>query len=198
MLLALLAVPFLVAQALSPRRAILRIEPAAVVLLVCAVGLQLIAAVQPDIAYAAVPTSFLLGTLALTHVAWESSKRRLPAALAALGGTMNLIPITIYGAMPVVRSSREHVSATPIEEPELLSAKHVELDLQLWPNPVSLLADWMPLPWINAVISPGDILLFGAFLVLGVHAARTTSPELQMAPNAANSATDGSSLITAA
>ncbi len=191
MLLLVLAAPFLIAQALSPRRAILRPTPTAIVLVAVGVAFQVLAAMQPFLSRALVPLAFACGTAAFVSVAWTSTRRRMPPLLAGIGAVANLIPISIYGAMPVVRDSRLVVSSTEIDEPDLLSAKHTEIDLDLgWSEPASLLSDWIPLPWLNAVISIGDIFLFLAFLAIGLSAR--ADHRAQAAPNVANSATEGS------
>ena len=105
---------------------------------------------------------------------------------------LNLLPIAFDGAMPVVRDSREVISAQPIDEPELLSAKHTELDLELGlSNPLAWLSDWIPVPGLSAVISIGDVLLAAAFIAIGL-SARADARRVQAAPNAPNNATDGS------
>ena len=194
LLLRVMAAPLLLAQALSPRRSILRPTPAAIGLVAVAVVLQILAATQPDLARVLVPIAFALGTGAIVSVAWMSTGRRLPPTLAGVGAVMNLIPISIYGAMPVVRSSREAISDVAIAEPELLSAKHTEIDLGLGlAQPASLLSDWIAVPSLNAVISVGDIFLFLAFLAIGLSARADQRVErFQPAPNAAKSATEGS------
>ncbi len=192
-----LAAPYLLAQAISPRRAILRVEPASVVLLITAVGIQLAAALDPFVARIAVPVSFFLGTIAITLVAWASSHRRLPTGLALGGGLANLIPISVHGAMPVSISSRELVSTTPSDEPALLSAKHSEAIVELqWVDPSSWLADWIPLTWLNAVVSPGDVALLGALFVLAVHSANVDDAQDHIAPYAENNADAGSFATT--
>ncbi|MGI9606023.1 MAG: DUF5317 family protein [Acidimicrobiales bacterium] len=199
MLLLVLAVPFLVGQALSPRRAILRPTAPAIVLVIAAVILQIVAALEPSAARLLVPSAFAIGTVAVASVVWTSCERATPTAFAALGGLMNVVPIAVYGAMPVITRSREAISSGAIDEPELLGAKHVELDLALsWSEPATLLADWLPVPFLSAVVSPGDILLAAAFLALGVHARRVAKEESQPAPNVPNMAVEGSTSINSA
>lgn len=214
MLVFVLAVPFLVAQALSPHRAILRPTAPAIALVVAGVLLQVIAAIFDPVARLLVPSAFALGAIAVALVAWTSSQRFLSTWLAGLGGLANFIPIAVYGAMPVLVSSRKTISTEVLSEPDLLSAKHIELDIALgWSEPAAVLADWIPLPFLNAVVSIGDVLLIGAFLTLGLNARRVgkeerltmptrvvegeshdiESGDSQPAPYALNNATDGSS-----
>lgn len=182
MYLVVLALPCIVGQLITPRRALLRIRPVAVTLLVVGVLFQVAAALAPATARTLVPLAFAAGLAAFTSVAWTSSRSRTATALAAGGALANLIPITIHGAMPVVVASRERLSAEAIREPLLVSAKHVEVDLDIgWNTPVTLLSDWIPIPSV-AIISFGDVLLAASFIAIGVAVRRQTRSEAIGAP----------------
>lgn len=183
-------VPCLLAQTFCPRHPVLEAPLRAKGLVAAAVAVQLAANAQPELARLLVPAAFLLGTLAITWILWVSSRSRWVAGLAGAGAVANLIPIARYGAMPVRRSSREMVSPNELHESAIIAAKHVDMDVTLsLVDPLQFLTDWIPLPFLDAVISIGDVLIVAAFVGLGLAVRRRLVD--QPAPNAAKRATSG-------
>lgn len=118
-----------------------------------------------------VPMAFAFGTLALVRVLARSSRSVVVPALGGLGALANLVPIAVHGAMPVRSGARRILSDIPASEPALLATKHREVDA----SPVMWLADHIPVavPGLAAVVSPGDLVLVVAFVVLGLDQRRT-------------------------
>lgn len=185
----ILLFPGVVVAATSGGRSI-RAGSAAHLLVVVAAALQVAAHYAPTMARLAVPGAFALGTIALTLIVWATTRSRVISAAAALGAAANLLPIAVRGAMPVSAASRSMLNGQPFSEPGAVSAKHVEMSFSPFDDPVSALADWIPVPLVDAVASPGDVLLLVALVGLGLTAR-------QQVPNVAKSATPGSSFWTA-
>lgn len=164
-------VPFAIAH-LVAGRAVLLLSPIARRMVVVAVACQLSAVVAaPGVIRVVVPCSFALGAVALSLVLWQSSRDLVVTSMGAVGAVLNFIPIAAFGAMPVLKRSRAVVSEQALIEPSLISAKHIEVESLTFP--LGLAADWIPLPVITGVISPGDVLLLGAILLLGVRSRRS-------------------------
>jgi len=170
LIFATLLAPCFAAQTLNPREPVLRSTAASTGLVLLAVAVQLFGNFQPSTSRFCVPGAFVLGLIAIIWIMWQSTRSPLVASLAGLGALANTVPILVYGAMPVRRASRESFSASELHEAAAVSAKHVEMDLTLTlSDPISLLCDWIPLPFASAVISIGDIAIVLAFVGLGLN-----------------------------
>lgn len=178
MVVVLLAAPCLLAQLIYPQKPLLRATPRAIVAVITAALVLLSASRLPGLSRVLVPSAFLLGGLALTSVAWTSSRSRIATGLAATGALCNLIPIAILGAMPVVVRSRSVVAAEPIVESTWVSAKHQELRLASFGDYVlGAFGDWIPLPGLGAVVSMGDIVLIAALVAIGLSHRSQARPQ---------------------
>jgi len=166
-------------------RKLLDVPADAVALVAVAVACQLAVTAAPiGSSRVLVPLSFALGAMALCRVLWTSSHDRLLTTIGGIGAVLNLLPIAVYGAMPVVAASRAMVESAPIVEPTLVAAKHVEVDSVAFP--IGLAADWLPVPGLDAVASPGDVLLLVALVMLAIR-RRTASDDDQVVQGVAQS-----------
>jgi len=175
---AVFAVPCLVAQIISAGRPVLRPDARSLALVACAVLCQLAVPIVPGWARILLPLSFGLGTLAMIRIVWNSSRQIAPTIFAGTGALFNLAPIAWFGSMPVHSAGRARIQSTPLVEPDLIAAKHVDMDFTVhWTNPISLLTDWIAIPAFNAMVSLGDLLLVIAFFLLGAMAHLRPSAE---------------------
>lgn len=104
----------------------------------------------------------ILGSITVVAV-FLTLNRRLPGTtIAALGLLMNVLVIGINGAMPVSEDAARTIGA---EEGALRSPgiKHERMDDD---TRLSFLADIIPIPVIDSVISPGDVVLALGLVVL--------------------------------
>jgi hypothetical protein len=120
-----------------------------------------------------VASSFMCGTIGLVRVVRATSGSRLLGSLAGAGGLANIVPIAVYGAMPVSAAARERLSPVAIAEPSMFDVKHTEVVASAG---VARLGDVVPIPAIGAVVSVGDVVLLVTFVIVGVHSYWRVSP----------------------
>ena len=172
----MLCVPVLIVQAVAGRKPLLVVSPIASLCVLAAVLLQIAGAIEPTAARTLVPASFALGACAAAWTAWLSSRSAAATGLITIGCVANLVPIAVYGAMPVAPGALAQLGATHSPEPSLLSAKHAgarDLD-----GLMHLLSDSIAVPAVGAVVSLGDVIIVAAFAVIGAtHRWSSTNTE---------------------
>lgn len=171
MLLAVsMTVPFAVGHAIAGRKLLVVPRDAAALVAVAVLCQLAVTGLPLGSSRLLLPVSFALGAAALHRVLATSSRDRSVTWTGTLGAALNLLPIAVHGAMPVAAKSRSMVATDQLMEPALIAAKHMEVEQLSFP--VGLAADWIPLPGLGAVVSPGDVLLIAAIVMLGLRRRR--------------------------
>ncbi len=159
-----------------PTAARVGLRPSVVALVLAAVALQILRTTILPVAVAgSASTSRAFGLidlciavllLWLNREALRSLALRWGLGLTALGIGLNAIPVVLVGAMPISQSAalRAGVPRDLVFPPTRGYVGSTEV--ATWIRP---LGDWMAVPGLEKVLSPGDLLLFvGLAIVVGV------------------------------
>lgn len=176
MLVVAMVAPILVAQLLSGFRLQLRLTRTNVVTLLMAGVLYALAFGGDHIARVLVPMSVALGGCVLWSVLRRSSTSIAPPTVCAIGTIGNFIPMAMTGAMPVDEQALAGFRPTATE-PLLSTVRHNPVALEDLRAPIALLSDVLRIPFIDAIVSVGDILILAGMIMLAVQAGSRSSEE---------------------
>jgi hypothetical protein len=161
-------------------------------LLVTALAVQLALGAVTD--HAAVPLQLraalvvgsdgLVGLVLARNLAARVRGEQVALGLTAAGWAANSLPIAALGGMPVSRRALLAAGMGRVDVARGHLGKHLAVaGAPGLPHGWLLLGDWIPVPWLQSVISPGDVLMaLGiASVVLvamlpGVRVARCQTP----------------------
>lgn len=170
-----LVLPILVLQALAGRRPLLMIGPVSALLIALAASSQVAAAITDGFDHVFVRAAFIFGLVALGVVFRSSTPSRAAFGLAVTGAALNLVPVLIFGSMPVPgHAAVAATSGSAMTESAITAPKHlVGFDVG---GPIALLSDVIAIPVLHAAVSVGDVLVIAGFVVLAVSGARSGTP----------------------
>lgn len=157
--------PIIAVQLVTGFRFQLSLRRGEAALLGVALALQILAATVAMSARIGMPLSVAIAIVAGYRILRRAVRSRVPAMVCVAGAVSNLVPIAFVGAMPVSVSGTADVQGERVES-ILTRARHAPAADDL-SGALGALSDWIPVPALHAVVSPGDFLILVGFVLVG-------------------------------